>query len=208
MAVDPYVATYKVNPLAVLGVPGYLLLLLAAILFDVDVGANHIPRQWSLWGRLGLGLLAMVTTAVLVGIAGILLGHLIAGLTRRVALRADEAGVTLGGVGLFGLRRPVFVPWQDIIAIVRFREPRLVGLQLRPDVPRPGGLSRLRYRVPADIVRPVVGYRIDSVALIWAVVTYAPHVEILWPAARGRRVRLPTVTLDQRRPARERRIRE
>lgn len=198
--VDPhrYTATYAVTARVVALAPVFSLYLLGLLGLDVAAVRDNIPERLGLWTGLWVAMLLAVGTAVLVWITGSVLGYLIAGLTRRVALRVEESGVTLGGVSVFGPRRPVFVPWQDITAVVRFR--RFVGLQLRPDARRRGGLARLRYRVPADIVRPIVGYRFDLGAFLIAVAYHAPQVEFRWPVAPGRRVRLPAPGFGQDAP--------
>ncbi len=118
-------------------------------------------------------------------------------LSRRVALRVDPTGVTLGG----GLVRPsattAFVPWEDIQAVIvwpyfyRGRQSiPYVGLHRREGLPalpgEPSGLGRglliTRSIVPEDVVlasRAVRGWTLDIDRLGTAVHKFAPDLEVV-----------------------------
>ncbi|RJL31392.1 hypothetical protein [Bailinhaonella thermotolerans] len=118
---------------------------------------------------------------------------LVAMATRRVALRVDATGVTLGSSTL--RPRTAAVPWPEIHAIVLWQNELPVGPRFSriglwradglPPLPKPRGVrvaTRLAPDVPADIVnasRPVSGWRLDRHRLEVAVATFAPEVPVI-----------------------------
>jgi hypothetical protein len=135
---------------------------------------------------------ARVLTAGFFGLAFIFAGLTM--LSRRVALRVDQAGVTLGG----GLRSSgtAFAPWEDIQAIIVWpylyrgrRSIPYIGLSRREGLPAlPGGPSQLgramliaQSAVPENVVlasRPVRGWTLDVDRLGTAVHEFAPDIEV------------------------------
>lgn len=122
-------------------------------------------------------------------------GWLLAALTRRVALRVDEAGVTLARHP-FPPRRAAKVPWEDLSAIVLLpmtgaRIPtRAIALRLKPGAARPPGVPRpgsFRARLvwyprkpaPADFYLIIRGWELDTEMLITAQRTFQPAVPIV-----------------------------
>ncbi|MCH0538655.1 hypothetical protein I3F58_03580 [Streptomyces sp. MUM 203J] len=119
-------------------------------------------------------------------------------LSRRVAFRVDESGVLLGGTPPRHRATTAHVPWDDIEAVVLWRQTGAahmpyVGLARREDAPRlPGAGQGDRARalsgflvpdVPPDVVmasRAVNGWRLDKDRLAAAVAAFAPPgVEVL-----------------------------
>jgi len=127
-------------------------------------------------------------------------------LTRRVAFRADAAGLTLGGSPFRYAATTRVFPWPDVDAVVvwrrdiRFgffggiRSPRLrlryVGVQRRPGTAPPAGrvanVPALAFApgavappgVTVGTARVVSAWRLDSGRLAAAVVAFAPHVQL------------------------------
>ncbi|WP_405915606.1 hypothetical protein [Streptomyces sp. NBC_00728] len=138
--------------------------------------------------------------AVFAGSFG-LLGLLVfttASLSRGVALRIDEEGVTLGGNPLHVGFKTDVVPWSDITAVVLWTQHvgrtdmPYIGLhrpQGSPQLPgQPYGPRRRRINealiphVPAEIVqasRPVNMWDLDRARLESAMETFAPQVEVV-----------------------------
>jgi hypothetical protein len=62
---------------------------------------------------------------------------------RRIAFRADHAGVTLGDGWLLRRNRAVFIPWADVEQVIIYPRPdsradspaRCIGIQRRPGAP-------------------------------------------------------------------------
>ena len=92
-------------------------------------------------------------------------------LHRRVALRVDAAGVTLGGSPLHYRAGTVLVPWPDIVAILLWQQILPSGA-LVPQL----GVQRRQDETPQLTTRAVPGFHLDRNALAHAVTHYAPHV--------------------------------
>ncbi|WP_282780966.1 MULTISPECIES: hypothetical protein [unclassified Nocardia] len=136
-----------------------------------------------------------VVTIVFFGGGGVLLAVGMA--SRKLALRVDEDGVTLGGNPLRRRATTVFVSWSEIAAIVLFRQRlshgatmRYIGVQRHaglPPLPSAAGrtaqaASRLIPHVPPDVVaasRAISGWRLDEDRLIAALRHHAPHVRLI-----------------------------
>jgi hypothetical protein len=95
-------------------------------------------------------------------------------LHRRVALRVDAAGVTLGGSPLHYRASTVRVPWPDIVAILVWQHILPSGA-LVPQL----GVQRRQDETPQLTTRPVSGFQLDRRALARAAAVYAPHVLVL-----------------------------
>lgn len=138
----------------------------------------------------------LVPTIVLFG--GGMLVVLWGVLGRRVALRVDADGVTLGGSPMRYRATTTVVPWADIVAVVLWQQvlpagtlmPYL-GLQRRPGAaPLAGPPGRRGGTVPAGLVpdlpadvlmsgRAVNGWRLDRRGLARAVAVFAPDAWVL-----------------------------
>jgi hypothetical protein len=114
----------------------------------------------------------------------------------KVALRVDETGVLLGGNPSLRRSDAIHVPWQDITAVVLWRQYSaasilFIGLARREGAPAvPGGVrgpvSRVTMRALAshfpagvDIVRPESGWRLDRERLSAAVGLFAPGIRVV-----------------------------
>ena len=162
-------------------------------------------------------LLLMPTSAILVAVGVALLGdeplpglvavvfgglflvlRLVSVLSRRVALRVDAAGVTLGQTPPWPSAHTAVVPWSDIEAVVLWRQQaglnsvRYVGLRRRPGLPplpgsaRSRGLWRMNKplvpHVPPAVIadsRPATFWRLHRPSVEAAVRHFAPAVEIV-----------------------------
>jgi hypothetical protein len=163
------------------------------------VGAVFIDPGRDLPGALFLWLWKLLMLGFFGG-AGLML--LVAGLSRRVALRVDSEGVTLGSPPrLFPwMGASVLLPWRDIRAVALFHQYarwparlRYVALKLDPDAPVPEGTPRagsflhrsfssLIPHVPVEISRvsrPVSNWRLSRGRLVAAVKRYAPDVPVV-----------------------------
>jgi hypothetical protein len=114
--------------------------------------------------------------------------------SRKVALRVDASGVTLGGSPFRYAATTEHVPWSDVNAIVlwhqQVRTARLpyFGIERRPEafVPWSSGLGesisrRLVPHVPADVARfsrPMTGWRVNRQQLAAAVERFSPGTPI------------------------------
>jgi hypothetical protein len=154
---------------------------------------------------LAVGIL-LVRESPLIGVAGMLLGggylalRLITALSRRVALRVDVTGVTLGAVPPWPRTHTATVPWSDIEAVVLWRQAtarrtsvRYLGLQRRAGLaPLPGSLrsgllkKMTRSVVPRDVPlqlaidsRPVSLWRLDERRLAEAIDRFGAGVELV-----------------------------
>jgi hypothetical protein len=149
----------------------------------------------------GISLALRVVTLVFCG--GIGLFILVTAVSRGIALRIDQQGVTLGAPPMPWLRRQraVLVPWRDLQQVMlfsqvvpsppTFRMP-YIGLALRPGAPPPPG-ARLRGRllrlssslvphIPPEVIplsRQISGWRLDRARLLAAVAAYAPDVGVV-----------------------------
>lgn len=116
-------------------------------------------------------------------------------LLRRVAFRADAAGLTMGGSPWRYRATTAWVPWSDIVAVVLWHQVLpagtlmpYVGLQRRPGAAplaapnREPGAGGLVPDLPADILmssRAVHGWQLDRRALARAVAAFAPDIWVL-----------------------------
>jgi hypothetical protein len=163
------------------------------------------------WSRRTASVVAagVLTVLVAVGVAMPLLPALIvlaAGVpallwgaaSRRVAVRVDARGVTLGGSPLRYRSTTLLVPWADITNVLLWQHllpagtlvPRL-GLECRPAAAATQSAARrhgptatggLTPDLPADVLaasRPVSGWRLDRRGLASAVARFAPDVRVL-----------------------------
>jgi hypothetical protein len=122
-------------------------------------------------------------------------------LSRKIAFRVDQSGITLGA-GPFSYRSTTrFFPWVDISKIIVWQRNlpftiwrwtvfsvpiRYIGLQRRPGAPPVSGdgtgrLDRPGFTAPvagiaAGTARNVTAWRLDTDQLAVAVATYAPDV--------------------------------
>jgi len=122
---------------------------------------------------------------------------LVAVASRKIAFRADTAGITLGADPLsWPFRHPsaVFVPWSDAEAIALYRgggpfgwrtgdEPCL-GIQRRPDAPALSRGNKPARRCPlpgiaAGAARPVTAWRLDRDRLAALTAAVAPAIPII-----------------------------
>lgn len=116
--------------------------------------------------------LPLLPTIVLIG-GGLLV---VAGclLYRRVALRVDAAGITLGGAPLRHRTAATVVPWPDIEAVELWQRILPSGA-LVPQL----GVRRRQDETPQLTTHAVSGFQLDRRALARAVAGYAPHVPVL-----------------------------
>jgi hypothetical protein len=140
---------------------------------------------------LDVSVFLQIITLALFGVGG--LWYLITLLSRKVALRVDRNGITLGG-GLIRYRAGTrFIPWAEVGSVVLFIQliPHLhgttkmayVGVQRKPGVtPTPTRLQRtaaiLTPDVPADVAATSIaanGWRLDERALSDAL---PPHIRL------------------------------
>lgn len=114
----------------------------------------------------------LLPTLALIG-AGLLvvLGCL---LYRRVALRVNAAGVTLGGPPMHYRTAATVVPWPDIVAVELWQRILPSGA-LVPQL----GVRRRQDETPQLTTHAVSSFQLDRRALARAVAGYAPHVPVL-----------------------------
>lgn len=118
--------------------------------------------------------------------------------SRRVALRVDEAGITLGLTPPWPRRHTVRVPWREIAAVVLWRQQtgysslRHLGLVRPVGLPPLPGSMRNRFlrrvalafipsHVPPQVAiysRAVAGWSVNRDRLAAAVARFAPQVEV------------------------------
>lgn len=151
----------------------------------------------ALAAAVAIGVALPLVPAVIV-FSGGLLAVLGAVVLRRVALRADPAGLTLGGSRWRHRAATAFVPWADVVAVVLWHKVLpdgtlmpYVGVQRRVGAPplaaptgHRGGAAAggLVPDLPADVLtssRAVAGWRLDRRALARAVAAFAPGVWVL-----------------------------
>ncbi|MDX2643216.1 hypothetical protein ACFYYN_10800 [Streptomyces sp. NPDC001902] len=144
----------------------------------------------------GMGFPLRIAGGVLFGGGGLLIAA--NSLTRRVALRVDATGVLLGGVPLRYRATTAHVPWEDVTAVVLWKQPvpyghrvPWIGVQRRegaPPLPGPGQGALARavagalVPVPFDLViasRQVNGWRLDRRRLAAALEHFAPGVPLV-----------------------------
>lgn len=172
-----YEARYGWNPRTV-GVVA-VAVVFTVLLIVLDVSA---PMRWA-----GI---------VLFGGGGLLMAY--GALSRRAAFRVDADGVLLGGSPVRYRATTARVPWEDVAAVVLWRQTvpgsgmEWIGVACRPGAAPPPGpgrgtLARATLRalvphVPEDVVlasRAVNGWRLDRDALTAAVGTFAPGVPVV-----------------------------
>jgi hypothetical protein len=95
-------------------------------------------------------------------------------LYRRVALRVDAAGITLGGAPMRYRTAATVVPWLDIEAVELWQRILPSGA-LVPQL----GVRRRQDETPQLTTHAVSGFQLDRRALARAVAGYAPHVVVL-----------------------------
>jgi hypothetical protein len=95
-------------------------------------------------------------------------------LYRRVALRVDAAGVTLGGAPLRYRTAATVVPWPDIVAVELWQRILPSGA-LVPQL----GVRRRQDETPQLTTHAVSGFQLDRRALARAVAHHAPHILVL-----------------------------
>jgi hypothetical protein len=152
-----------------------------------------------------VGVAMPLLPTILVGGGGILI--VLWGLIhRRVALRADTAGITLGGSPLRYRATTTLIPWADIMNVILWEQVLpdgtlipYVGLQRRPATIPPtepaerrvqGEASGLLSDIPADVgtaSRAVTGWQLDRSGLTRAIASFAPEVTV-WDYDAGRLV--------------------
>ncbi len=118
--------------------------------------------------------------------------------SRRVAVRVDARGVTLGGSPLRYRSTTVLVPWADITNVLLWQHllpagtlVSRLGLERRPAAAAAAPASHRRGQaaagglapdIPADVIaasRPVSGWRLDGRGRPRAVARFAPDVWVL-----------------------------
>ena len=144
---------------------------------------SHQPLHWVILAPVAF---ALATVPWLVAVA-----------SRKIAFRADMAGITLGADPLswpFRHASAVFVPWSDAEAIAlyhgggpfgwRIGDDPCIGIQRRhgaPALPR-GNKPARRCPVPgvaAGAVRPVTAWRLDRDRLAALTAAVAPGIPII-----------------------------
>jgi hypothetical protein len=134
-----------------------------------------------------------VVTVVFFGGGGLVLAAMT--FSRKVALRVDESGVTLGGSPLRPGAEATVVPWDEIEEVVLWRQHApgstldYVGLVRGEGLPplQGSGAGRgtakaLDLPVSAEVLkasRPVNGWSLDEEALAESVKRFAPRVSLV-----------------------------
>ncbi|MGH3230835.1 MAG: hypothetical protein ACRDOA_20050 [Streptosporangiaceae bacterium] len=144
---------------------------------------NHQPLPWVILSPV---IFVLATVPWLLAVA-----------SRKIAFRADMAGITLGADPLswpFRHASAVFVPWSDAEAIALYRgggplgwrigDDACIGIQRRPSAPAlsRGNNPARRCPVPgvaAGAVRPVTAWRLDRDRLAALTAAVAPGIPIL-----------------------------
>ena len=165
--------------------------------FVVGLAQQTEPLGDLVWYPGFWGFVATTVLAVAV-YGGYCVGWLVAAMTGQVAMRVNRHGVLFGRVP-FPPRRSVLVPWSSIDEIVAFKRSGsvystlkpFIGVQLRPDAPRPRGVPRpgtIAHRLRAwnaflepvtpDLDRMIRGWELDMIALQRSVWAHGPHVRI------------------------------
>jgi hypothetical protein len=115
---------------------------------------------------------------------------------RMIAIRADQAGITLGAVpgNPRGGRSAVLVPWADIQQIIlypvntvgrgRYARVRCIGIQRRPGAPAlPGGNEQAPDSPVPDVAsgatRRIIGWRLDRERLAAVAAAAAPGIPVV-----------------------------
>jgi hypothetical protein len=201
----PYEARYGFTPI-VLAAPVALGFAGCFVWGMVVVVQEQPPRPGDSFSDYYVYLAAFLTLLGSVAVMFVVMAvsWLVAVATRRLALRVDKNGITLGRVP-FPPSRLVTVPWRDITTIVLFERQktigpcpvgfsvrvRHIGLRLEhgadrpPGVPTPGTARAMLYRInagrkpwPADVYRAAYGWHLDENQLESTVRSYVRHVVI------------------------------
>jgi hypothetical protein len=147
----------------------------------------------------------MFAASPFVSSAGIALGGLYLALrlatvaSRRVALRVDRTGLTLGAAFPWSASRSVIIPWSDIEAVVLWQQAtsgtkidyiglcRRGGASRLPGTPRSAYMRRLDHslapHVPPNVVddsRPMTMFQVDRNRLAAAVRGFRPEVQLVF----------------------------
>jgi hypothetical protein len=195
----PYVVTYRFTPFVIFFAP--LAMVLGTFLLVAAVLSTRLPIERASDVLMQVGLILMFGCAALFFL-GAGLSYLLAAVTRRLALRVDSGGATLGRT--WPPTRAVFVPWPDVEHIVRFAAvnqsgtAQFIGVRLKPGSPRPPGVpapgsfaAKLRRfnagftPWPADLFRNARAWSLDDSSLTDAVRLHASHITIVWAGTRG-----------------------
>lgn len=185
---SPYEERYRWTPTTVTGAALGAASLLAAILVPALPLLARVPL--ALAGTAGAASCVAYSTS------------------RRVALRVDQKGVTLGGDPLWYEAHTSFFPWEGVHAIVLWRRtaaarwpvPRLsvryVSVQRHTELPStsPGGSGLAGQAAPgqgpqaqrpapedlkAGATRGMQAFRVDDARLAAAIATFAPTVQLI-----------------------------
>jgi len=171
--VEPYEVRYGPTVGSVVSLAGTLALTVACSLAG-------LPPALRVVGVVLFGSISLVMAVVMV--------------RRQVAFRVDSAGITVAGSPLRYQAGLLHVPWNEVRAIVLWKQHTAannphVGVQRYEGGP-PRQVGRVQRRilraavphVPAEVVecsRPIIGWRLDRDRLASAVAHFAPHVEIV-----------------------------
>jgi hypothetical protein len=166
---------------------------------------------WSLAGSLAIIAAAvtvpipLILKLVFIGLPGLFSVFLVGGVvTRHVAIRADHAGLTLGGEPFHYQKTTWVIPWSDVEQIVIWHQPMAIGqgriqlklgtvltigLQLSPDAASPPDRYLAEKRDLSHLGAPVSniygttratgGCRLDPKRLTAAIVDCAPDVPVI-----------------------------
>jgi hypothetical protein len=194
-----YMVTYRFTPFIVLVAP--FAMMIGAFCLVVAVLSIRSEPESSSEAPAKVAAIAMAACGA-VFFLGAGLSYLLAAVTRRLALRVDSSGVTLGRA--WPPTRAVFVAWPDIDHLGRFAAvnrsgtAQFVGVRLKPGAPRPPGVpmpGSMRAKLrrfnagftpwPADLFRNTRGSSLDDSLLAEAVRVHANHITIAWAGTRG-----------------------
>ncbi|MEV6276251.1 hypothetical protein [Nocardia sp. NPDC051832] len=133
-----------------------------------------------------------ILTLALFGGGGLLL--LVTSLSRKVALRVDQAGITLGGAPPRHRSMTQHIPWADVEAVVLWRQRSAsnlpwIGVLRRADAPPLAGGRRVMTTAAAALggapderlmqcARAINGWKLDVAGMAAAVQVLAPHVRV------------------------------
>ncbi|MEV6768876.1 hypothetical protein AB0N05_09660 [Nocardia sp. NPDC051030] len=137
-----------------------------------------------------------IVMLLLFGLGGLLI--LANSLSRKVALRIDHTGITLGGAPMRYRKSTQHLPWPDLEAVVLWRQHTAqnlpwIGILRRTDAPplHPATNGRRALMSTATALsgapderlmqcaRTITGWKLDTVQLSAALQTLAPHVRLI-----------------------------